>query len=124
MMELTINEKVYQFRFGLGFLREANKTKTQKMPNGLEQETGGRILIAGVMDGDILALEDVLNIANKTEKPRITVKELEEYLENPDTDIDGLLEETLGFLKNSNVTKRTVKSIEEAIEEYKKEAEE
>ncbi len=124
MMELTINGKVYQFKFGLGFLREANKTKKQKMPNGTEQEVGGRLLIAGVMDGDILALEDVLNIANKTEKPRITTKELEDYLEDPDTDIDKLLEETLDFLKNSNVTKRTVASIEKAIEEAQKEAEE
>ena len=26
MMELTINGAVYQFKFGMGFLREANKT--------------------------------------------------------------------------------------------------
>lgn len=117
MMELTINGKVYQFKFGLGFLRDANKMKTQKMPNGLEQETGGRLLIAGIMDGDILALEDALNLANKTEKPRITEKELEDYLEDSETDIDALFEETMYFLKNSNATKKTVASIEQAMEE-------
>ena len=121
MMELTINGKVYQFKFGLGFLRDANKTKMQKMPNGLEQEAGGRFMIAGVMDGDILALEDILNLANKTEKPIISTKELEDYLEDPETDIDALLEETLHFLKNSNATKKTVASIEKAMEEALKE---
>ena len=122
MMELTINGKVYQFKFGLGFLRDANKMKTQKMPNGLEQETGGRLLIAGIMDGDILALEEALNLANKTEKPRITEKELEDYLEDSETDIDALFEETMYFLKNSNATKKTVASIEQAMEEAMKEA--
>ena len=95
MMELTINGKVYQFKFGLGFLRDANKMKTQKMPNGLEQETGGRLLIAGIM---------------------------EDYLEDSETDIDALFEETMYFLKNSNATKKTVASIEQAMEEAMKEA--
>ena len=36
MMELTINGTVYQFKFGMGFLREANKltvVPVQGMPD-------------------------------------------------------------------------------------------
>ena len=42
MMELTINGTVYQFKFGMGFLREANKltvVPVQGMP-GTTKEIG------------------------------------------------------------------------------------
>ena len=51
MMELTINGTVYQFKFGMGFLREANKltvVPVQGMP-GTTKEIGARYLIASVV---------------------------------------------------------------------------
>lgn len=68
MMELTIDGAVYQFRFGMGFLREANKTAkipVQGMP-GTTKEVGARYLIARVVnDQEPDALVDLLDLANK-----------------------------------------------------------
>lgn len=38
MMELTINGQVYQFNFGMGFLREANKTVSEKINNATDKK--------------------------------------------------------------------------------------
>ncbi|MFQ7287638.1 MAG: tail assembly chaperone [Lacrimispora saccharolytica] len=40
MMELTINGQVYQFNFGMGFLREANKTVSMPVDgmNGMKKK--------------------------------------------------------------------------------------
>ena len=64
MMELTIDGAVYQFRFGMGFLREANKTAkipVQGMP-GTTKEVGARYLIARVViDQDVGFRVDLRN---------------------------------------------------------------
>lgn len=118
-MELTINGTVYNFRFGLGFVKAANKESKQKVSGGAEKENGARMLIAGIMDGDILDLEKVLNLSNATETPRITLGEIDEYLDDENTDIDAIFDDVLEGLKNANATKRTVENIRNAIAEAK-----
>lgn len=118
-MELTINGVVYQFKFGMGFLREANKmTKipVQGMP-GTTKEVGARYLIARVViDQEPDALVDLLDLANKGETPRVTKALLDSYIDSEEADIDVLMEETKDFLSKANATKKMVEEIEKEYE--------
>ena len=120
MMELTINGQVYQFNFGMGFLREANKTVTEKVGSTDQKKgTGATYMIAGIMDGDPEDLVNTLDLANKGQNPRVTRALLDSYIENPETDIDQLFEDTLDFLEKANATKKIVERLNKRIEEAK-----
>ena len=120
MMELTINGQVYQFNFGMGFLREANKTVTEKVGSSeLKKGTGATYMIAGIMDGDPEDLVNALDLANRGQNPRVTRALLDSYIEDPETDIDQLCEETLDFLEKANATKKIVERLKKTVEEAK-----
>ena len=121
MFELTINDTVYQFNFGMGFMREIDPTVTKPIEgiHGKVQNLGLQYAIAGIIDGDVNALGDVLIRANKGNEPRLTQKELDRFIEDSDTDLDTLFDDVLGFLKKANVTKKTVNALLDAIENEK-----
>jgi len=121
MMELTINGQVYQFNFGMGFLREANKTVSEKINNATDKkkDVGATYMIAGIIDGDPEDLVNALDLANKGQSPRVTRALLDSYVESPDTDIDQLFEDVLDFLERANVTKKIVERLKKRIEEEK-----
>ena len=121
MMELTINGQVYQFNFGMGFLRDANKTVSEKINNATDKkkDVGATYMIAGIIDGDPEDLVNALDLANKGQSPRVTKALLDSYIENPDTDIDQLFEDTLDFLERANATKKIVERLKKRIEEAK-----
>lgn len=117
MMELTIDGQVYQFNFGMGFLREANKTVTETNGNGVKKNSGASYMIAGLFDGNTEDLVSILDLANKGQDKRVTRSLLDSYIDDPKTDIDQLFEDTLDFLKKANATRKTVIGIEKRIEE-------
>lgn len=125
MMELTINEQVYQFNFGMGFLREANKTVSEKLNSSTDKkkDVGATYMIAGIMDGDPEDLVNALDLANKGQNPRVTRALLDSYIENPETDIDQLFEVVLDFLGSANATKKIVERLKKRIEEAEAEKE-
>lgn len=121
MFELTINGIVYEFKFGMGFMRKINKkigTPVDGLPD-VKKNIGLQYMIAGVMDGDVEALVDILDAANEGLKPRVTKALLDDYIDNEETDIDKLFEDVLDFLKSANATKKTVANLLVAIEEQK-----
>lgn len=121
MFELTINNEVFQFNFGMGFMREINKkvgTPVDGLPD-VKKNIGLQYYVAGIIDGDLEALVTVLEVANKNQKPRITPAVLDSYIDDPDTDIDALFESVLDFLKNANATKKTVAGLLELVEQQK-----
>ena len=123
MLELTINDKVYQFNFGMGFLREINKqvsTPVDGLPD-VKRNIGLRYMVLCIIDGDPEALVDILFAANIGQNPRITRNALDAYLDNPNTDVDALSAEVLDFLRSANVTKKTVNTLMEEIEKRKAE---
>lgn len=124
MFELTINDNTYQFNFGMGFLREIDPTVTKPIDGikGKVQNLGLQYAVAGIIDKDVMTLADVLVRANKGFDPRLTVKEVEAYIEDENTDIDRLFDEVLGFLKSANVTKNTTQTMIEAVEAEKAKA--
>lgn len=121
MMELTINGQVYEFNFGMRFLREVNKKATVQVDGvkGAEKNVGLRMAVAGIVDGDMETLVDVLDLANKGQEPRVTREVLDNYIDNPDTDIDKLFDDVMDFLKKTNATRKTTVAFLEEVEEQK-----
>lgn len=124
MMEITINDNVFEFNFGMGFLREINKRVATPVDGlkDVKQNIGLRYMVSGILDGDVEALVEVLDVANKGQNPRITKNSLDAYVEDENTDIDALFAEVLDFLKKANVTKKTVVTMLEAVDAQKAKA--
>lgn len=119
MFELTINENVYQFNFGMGFLRKIDPIVTKPLEDGIKgkvQNLGLRYAVGALIDNDPEMLVDVLLIANEGNTPRLTKKDIESHIENENTDLEALFEDVLGFLKTANVTKKTTQTMLEAVE--------
>lgn len=121
MFELTINNLVYQFNFGFGFLRDINKTyKSVDEKTKQERELGLQYNIASLIDGDVEAIVTILDIANKGCDPRITRQDIEKYIEDENTNIDDLFDTVIDFLSKANCTKKEVQKFMENLEELKK----
>ena len=121
MFELTINGQVYAFNFGMGFMREINKkigVPVDGLPD-VKKNVGLQYAVAGIIDGDIEALVEALDVANKGNSPRVTKALLDSYIDDTETDIDKLFEDVLDFLKRANATKKTVAMLLKAIEDEK-----
>ena len=124
MLELTINETVYSFNFGMGFMREINAL-VGKPVDGVPNKTqniGLRFYVLGLLDYDLEMLVDVLMAANKGMNPRATRALIESHIDSPDTDIDALFKEVLDFLSGANATKKAVAAVMEAVEAEKAKA--
>ncbi len=118
MFELTIENEVYQFNAGMGFVKEINKTVQIPVDGApsVKQNAGVRYKIGQLLDGDVEALVDVLDVANKGQSLRATRTLLEKYIEDESTDIDKLFEDVLNFLSNANCTKKAVRELREVAE--------
>lgn len=117
MYELTINEKVYGFKFGIGFVREINKKVVKEVEGtNAKQELGLQYAVAGLIDEDAVALVDVLDLANKTEKPRVTRGELDAFMDDEDTDVGAICKDVLDFLRKANASKKVTEAVIEVVE--------
>lgn len=115
MYELTINDTVYRFKFGIGFVREISKIKQCTLDNGLKDDVGLEYAVAKLQEGDVLTLVDVLDLGNKyAGAPRITRTDIENYIDNDAADIDSIFESVLDFFSKGNATKKKTKLILEA----------
>lgn len=115
MHELTIFDQTYTFNFGLGFVKEINKTDVIEQ-NGYKRNVGLQTRLAELLDGDVIALADILLMGNKGQTPRLTPAALEKYIDDPETDIDALFAEVLDFLRQTNAAGRTLRKLERAME--------
>ena len=121
MMELTIDGQVYEFNFGMGFLKDVNGQKKQPVPGapGITKNVGLSFAVASILDDDVEELVDLLYIANKGRSPRVTKDLLCKYIDQEDTNIDDLFEETRRFLSESNATGRITRKLIEEMEKQK-----
>lgn len=117
MNEIVINGTSYTLNFGMGFMRDVDSEIQETLPNspGVKKKVGLSYAVAGLMDQELDTLENVLLKANKGCNPRLTLAILDEYIEDPDTDIEKMFDDVLGFLKSANATKIAVKQLEERI---------
>lgn len=97
---LTINGTEYEFNFGFGFVKAISRVKLQD-----GNEIGLQYRVAQLYDGSPEALVDVLMKARvKTNAP--TMEELQEWLEDENTDIDAVFDQVLDFLLTANCSKK------------------
>lgn len=113
-MELTIENKTYNFRFGIGFVRYLDG-KSSIEQNGVQFGIGLETLIPNLLTGNTVTLSDCLFVANRTENSRVTQEQLDNYIDNENTNIDDLFDDVLKELKKSNATK---KKAEMLMKEY------
>ena len=120
-MELTIDGVVYNFCFGMGFLREVNSKIKANVDGlkGVDKNIGLQYMVAGLLDGDVEALVDALDAANKGQNPRLTKKRIDAYIDNEVEDIDGLFDQVVDFLSQTNATKKTTLWVREQAEKAK-----
>ena len=115
-MELEINGKTYSFKFGMGFLLEINKTyEVESVGTKNKEKAGLAFNVSGILDKNPEALLTILEIANKTETPRISKNEIMAYIES------GLFAEVLDFLSKANCTKSMTQKIQKAAKEAEEE---
>ena len=119
-MELTINGKVYQFKASIAFMRLANNLVEEKVDNtNLAQKVGLRYLIAGLIDGDVEQLINALDFMNTGFDQRLTRKEIEDFIEDENVDVDSIFEMVLDFLSKANVSKRIYNALMEQVNREK-----
>ena len=116
-MQLEINGTTFEFRFGIGFMKEIQSRYKEMASISVAIPNGFKYVVASMLDGHIEDLFDILYTANKTEKPRITEKALTEYLEDESTDIKALIQEVKAFLLKANASKDLMNQIMEALAE-------
>lgn len=116
-MQLEINGTTFEFRFGIGFMKEIQSRYKEMASISVAIPNGFKYVVASMLDGHVEDLFDILYTANKTEKPRITEKALMEYLEDESTDIESLIQEVKSFLLKANASKSLMNQIMEALAE-------
>lgn len=121
MFELIINGEMYQFNFGMGFMRAINKKITQPVDDlkDVKQNIGLRYKVLCLVSRDVEELVDVLVTANMGQNPRVTPALLDAYIDNPETDIEQLFKDVLDFLSNANATKSATVAVLEEVEKQK-----
>lgn len=119
MFELVIKDVAYPLNFGMGFVRKLDKSVNIPVDGlpGVKKDIGLTYAIMSLMDNDIVMLEDVINIANEGQNPRLTKDAIDAYLEDESTDIEELFDKILGFFKSANCTKRTAARVDAALKE-------
>ena len=124
MFELTIDNQVYQFNFGMGFMRKVNSNvaiPVDGLPN-VKKNIGLQYAVAGIIDNDLESLVNVLDAANEGFSPRVTRAQLDSLIDNPETDVDALFAKVLDFLYSSNATRKITKTMMEEVEKQKQKA--
>ncbi len=122
MSELEMNGSIVQLNFGMGFLRRINKEVSIPVDGapGVKEDVGLRYAVGNLLEGDVDALVNVLYTANMDCEPRVAKSFIDKFIEDEGTDIDEVFEEVLGFLKNSNATKKETISAIENVEKANK----
>jgi hypothetical protein len=119
MNYLEINGTQYPINFGIGFLKTINRQKQTQVANmdGVKKNIGLLYSVASIMDGDVEELINVILLGNQTEQPRLERKTLEAYIDDPETDIDGLFDTVMDFLSSANACKRVIRELKEQVDE-------
>lgn len=116
-IELTIKGEVYELVAGFGFLREIN-SKAKVLLDDIKQEkkVGMTLYFANLIEGDVEALADVIDMLNKGQTPRLKRADIEDYIADDDTDIDELFKTVIDFLSQANVSKKIMMTVKGTVD--------
>ena len=113
-MQLTINDKTYNVKFGVKFVRTLDSvfaTEREGLKFGFSLNTK----ITELMTGNIAALADILYYGTVTESPRPSMAKIEEFVEEHE-DLEGLFDEVIKELSESNAGKSMMAGMEANLE--------
>lgn len=113
-MELTINDKQYEFKFGTKFVRELDKL-FPIIQEGIAFGMGlSAKFIPELKAANINALATILYVANRTESPKVSQGVIDDFIDECE-DIEKLFDDVLKELSESNAGKLAMKMIEERV---------
>ncbi len=121
-MQLTINEKTVNVRFGVGFVRELDK-KFPLEAKGVKLGMSLSMKIPEILGGDVASLSDVIYAGTVLEKERPSQQEIDEFIDSH-SNIETLFDEVLKELEESNAGKRILKQNKATLNQENKENEE
>ncbi|KXT74891.1 hypothetical protein STRDD10_00604 [Streptococcus sp. DD10] len=102
-MELIINEKEYQVKFGVKFVRSLDELYPS-VQNGLKFGFGLSTKIPELLSKNVATLADVLYVGTVGQSPRPSLSVIEDFIDNHE-DIDSVFDEVLDELAKSNAGK-------------------
>lgn len=111
-MEITIKGKKYQLNFGVGFVRSLDKHY------GLENNSGfslGMALtksIPSLYAYDPAVLSEIIQCAAE---PSVSLSDVDEYIDDPKTDIEKLFADVIKSLNEANAVKLAVKNLQNQV---------
>jgi len=122
-LTLNINNTEYAFRFGFAFLREINPLHRQMVEELNEyEEIGFQIEVLKWLNNDFTGLVNILWYANKTEKPRIEKKDIEEWIENMTIEeFNDVSDKVKDFLSETVLCSKTLETVSQRVTEMNEE---
>lgn len=112
-MQIEINKKKYNCKFGVKFVRELDK-KFGVEDGGVVFGLSLSTKIPELFGGNAATLSDFLYTATITESPRPSQDEIDEYIDNID-DIEAVFDDVLKELEESNAGKLAVREIKKNL---------
>lgn len=122
-LTLNINNTEYAFQFGFAFLREINPLHRQMVEELNEfEDVGFQIEVVKWFGDDYTGLVNILWYANKTEKPRIEKKTIEEWIEGMTIEeFNDLSDKVKDFLSETVLCSKIIKRASQRMEEMNEE---
>ena len=116
MYTKEINGKLCEFNFGIGFVREIDRQKLVDGEDKQKHKMGLTYAIAGLMDCDFEKLIDCLVIGSKyAPGGDLSRKEIEEWMDSEDFDLEKECGDLLDFFAKCNFTKKKTAELEQAV---------
>ena len=108
-MEIKINGKNVELNFGVAFVRELDKVAGMKV-NGQSFGFGLTKSLPALQAYDPAVLADVLYCAAWDNKPRLTQKAIDEFIDT-DSDLEKVFDEVNKAIAESNAVKVAAKNM-------------
>lgn len=115
-MIINIRDREYEVRFGMRFLREMDKKTYMTPAEGVKLGASMEFKVPLLFANDTTALSEILFTGTVTEKVRPT-QDMVDYFIETHPDLEGLFEEVISELKNSNATRLKMAELEKNLEE-------
>lgn len=120
-MQITIDGTDYRLNFGIKFIRLMNDLHHTSQ-SGMNIGMGLNQATLSLMSQDVIGLAEIIECATWINSKRPTKDQIYAYLENDKTNIAKLFKDIDKELKESNVTKGTVKNLEKTIKARQEQA--
>lgn len=120
-MEITIGKQKQELNFGVRFVNELDNVIGVKR-DGISLGFGLTKSIPALQAYDTAVLAQVLYCATFPNSPRASLESIYDYIDNPETDIEGLFKEVNKELKKANAVKLALKNMKAQMANEKDQA--